>query len=69
MQKQQKKHKEFLNALAKGEKVITSGGFYGSVVAVEDDCVILKIAENTRVRVAKSAISGQQPGEGKDDVA
>jgi len=36
---------------------------------VEDDCLILKLAENVKVRVAKSAISGPQPGEGKDDVA
>ncbi len=69
MQKKQKLHGVFLNNLKKGDKVITTGGLYGSILAVEDDCLILELAENVKVRVAKNAVSGPQPGEGKDDVA
>ena len=69
MQKKQKQHGAFLKDLKKGDNVITNGGLYGSIVAVEDDCLILKLAENVKVRVTKSAIAGPQPGEGKDDVA
>ena len=69
MQKKQKQHGTFLNDLKKGDKVITNGGLYGSIVALEDDCLILELAANVRVRVARSAISGPQPGEGKDGVA
>lgn len=69
MQKKQKKHGTFLTNLKKGDKIVTNGGLYGSIVTVEDDCLIIKLAENVRVRVAKNAISGPQPGEGKSDIA
>jgi preprotein translocase subunit YajC len=44
--------------LKKGDKVLTTGGLYGEVTAVEGAVVMLRIADNVRVRVAKSAISG-----------
>jgi preprotein translocase subunit YajC len=43
--------------------VITNGGLYGDVVAVDGATVILRIADNVKVKVAKSAISGLE-GEG-----
>jgi preprotein translocase subunit YajC len=68
MQKQQKKQREYIKNLKKGDKVVTNGGLYGSIQAVEDDAVVLKLAENVKVRVAKSAVAGAQPGEGKDEL-
>jgi preprotein translocase subunit YajC len=56
--KQQKKKDAMIGALKKGDKVVTSGGIYGTVAAVEDQTLLLKIAENTKIRVAKSAIGG-----------
>ena len=44
--------------LKKGDKVITSGGLYGEIASVDGASVFLKIADNVKVRVAKSAISG-----------
>jgi len=38
--------------------VVTSGGIYGTVAAVEDEALLLKISENTKIRIAKSAIGG-----------
>ena len=62
--KQQRKKEQMIAALKKGDKVVTSGGIYGTVSAVEDDTLLLKIAENTKVRVAKSAIGGPVGDEG-----
>jgi preprotein translocase subunit YajC len=55
--KQRKKQAEMLSALKKGDRVLTSGGIYGTVQGVEPDAVYLKIAENVKVKVARSAIS------------
>lgn len=56
--KQQKKKEAMISALKKGDKVVTSGGIYGTVSAVEDQTLLVKIAENTKIRIAKSAIGG-----------
>ena len=56
--KQRKKTEEMLSALKKGDRVLTTGGIHGTVQGVENDVVFLKIAENVKVRVAKSAVTG-----------
>ena len=58
MQRQRKALQQMIENLKKGDKVITTGGLYGEVTAVEGATVLLRIADNVRVRVAKSAISG-----------
>jgi preprotein translocase subunit YajC len=65
MQRQRKALQQLIENLKKGDKVITTGGLYGDVIAVEGATVILRIADNVRVRVAKSAISGLE-GEASD---
>jgi preprotein translocase subunit YajC len=60
MRKRQKALQTMIAALQKGDKVVTTGGLYGEVAAVHDEVVILKVADNVKVRVAKSAISGQE---------
>ena len=62
MRKRQQQLQRTIDALARGDRVITNGGLYGEVVAVDGATLILKIADNTKVRVAKSAIAGLQPG-------
>lgn len=61
--KQRKKTQEMLSALKKGDRVLTTGGIYGTVQGVEAEVVYLKIAENVKVKVARSAISGVVTGE------
>lgn len=61
--KQRRKTQEMLSALKKGDRVVTTGGIYGTVQSVEAETVYLKIAENVRVKVARSAISGLVAGE------
>ena len=65
-QRRQKKTQAMLSALKSGDKVITSGGLYGTIVGLEDEAVQLRIAEQVKVKVARSAISGVQ-SEGKEE--
>ena len=61
--KQRKKTQEMLSALKKGDRVVTTGGIYGTIQGVEPEAVYLKIAENVKVKVARSAITGVVSGE------
>lgn len=58
MRQRQKKLEELVDNLKRGDKVITNGGLYGEVSAIHGNVIHLKVADNTRVRVAKSAIAG-----------
>jgi preprotein translocase subunit YajC len=58
MRKRQKQHQALLGALKRGDRVVTNGGLLGEIAAVEEKVVHLKLADNVRVRVAKSAIAG-----------
>ena len=61
--KQRRKTQEMLSSLKKGDRVMTTGGIYGTVQGVEAEVVYLKIAENVKVKIARSAVSGVVSGE------
>src|ERR1051325_4324741 len=56
-----------LNALKPGDKVVTTGGIYGSIVAVreKEDTVMLKIGQSVTIEIQRSALAGLQPGDSK----
>ena len=57
-QKKMKQHKEMLGALKRGDRVITGGGIIGRIARVEsDDELIIEIAPEVRVRVARGTVS------------
>lgn len=58
MQKQRKALAAMIENLKRGDKVVTSGGLFGEVTAVEGPTVMLRIADNVKVRISKSAITG-----------
>src|SRR5512145_875432 len=60
MKRRQKKVQEFLSALKVGDRVITSGGIFGSITKVNEQSVQLQVAQNVRLEVARSAIVGYQ---------
>jgi preprotein translocase subunit YajC len=60
-QTQRKKVAEMLKNLKVGDKVITNGGIYGTIAGLEQDAVQLRIAEQVKVKVSRSAIAGIQP--------
>ncbi len=56
-QKQQKRVRQMRAALKNGDKVITTGGIYGTIVGLEDDAVQVRIADQVKVKVARAAIA------------
>ena len=63
---QKKAHDErnkMLDALKVGNRVITLGGIYGTIVAIKDEIVTVKIADKVEVEVSRNAINGVVPVE------
>jgi len=57
---QQKKQKDMVkmrDELQKNEKVITSGGIIGTIYSIKGDVVVLKVDENVKIEITKSAIA------------
>ncbi|MBA2568104.1 MAG: preprotein translocase subunit YajC [Actinobacteria bacterium] len=57
--RRQQKQARLLSELAVGDDVVTLGGLYGRVQSVDEDAVMLEIAPQTNVRVAKSAVAAR----------
>jgi len=56
-QRQRKKTQAMIAALKSGDKVITNSGIYGTINGIDGDTVILKIADQVKIRIARSAIA------------
>ncbi len=54
--KRQKEERIFRESLGKGDKVHTIGGIHGIIVTLEENTVILKIDDTTKIRIEKSAL-------------
>jgi preprotein translocase subunit YajC len=65
-QQKQKEVKNMLANLAHGDTVITSGGIHGKIAAITDTVVTLEIAQNVRIKVARSFISAVLQKAGKE---
>jgi preprotein translocase subunit YajC len=65
MRKRQQKVQAFLAALKVGDRIITTGGIYGSITKLSDQSVQLQVANNVRIEVSRAAIVGYQ---GQDPV-
>ena len=62
-QKKQRETRDMLNNLKTGDQIVTSGGLYGTIIGFgEDNRVKVKIAENVKVDIARSGISGKIAG-------
>lgn len=62
-QRQRKRHMQMLAALKNGDKIVTTGGIYGTVNGIDGDTVILKVADQVKIRVARSAIAQVEASE------
>jgi len=60
MKNRQKKVQDFLGALKVGDKVVTSGGLFGSIAKIGDDAISLQVAPNVRVEMSRAAVVGYQ---------
>jgi preprotein translocase subunit YajC len=48
---------QMLSSLKNGDKIVTNGGIYGTVVGVSDDVIQLRISDHVKIQVAKSAVA------------
>jgi len=55
--KRQKKHQAMVEQLKPGDRIITSGGIYGTVMGVQTDRIELKVSANVKIDVTKSAVA------------
>jgi preprotein translocase subunit YajC len=54
--KKQKKHMQMIDQLKPGDRIITTGGIYGTVMGVQKDRIELKIATNVKIDITRSAV-------------
>jgi preprotein translocase subunit YajC len=59
--KRQKEHKAMIEAIAKGDEVVTAGGMLGRITKLSESFVHLEIANNTEIQVQRSAITQVLP--------
>src|SRR4029078_13386433 len=65
--KQRRKTQEMISSLKKGDSVVTSGGIYGTIQGVEAEVVYLKIADNVKVKVLRSAVTSVVTGQSQTE--
>lgn len=61
--RRQKKLEEMIANLKSGDKVITSGGIYGTIVGFKADRIQLRVAENVKIEVSRNAVTALQTPE------
>jgi preprotein translocase subunit YajC len=64
-QQRQKQTEKMLKALKKGDRVLTSGGIYGTVIGVDETKAVLRVADDIKLEFAKSAVVSVVATEGK----
>lgn len=56
--KKAKEQKKYIEALKKGDKILTIGGIYGKIVEVRDDAtIIMEVEDGTKLKISKNAVS------------
>ncbi len=58
-QKKEKEHKTMLNAIERGDNIVSSGGIHGKVTGVTDDVLTVQIANNVSIKLSKSAVGSR----------
>jgi len=60
MKKKQQKVQAFLAALKEGDRIVTSGGIFGTITRLKDDAIQIQIAQNVKIDVSRAAVVGYQ---------
>jgi len=60
MKKKQQKVQAFLSALKEGDRIVTSGGIFGTITRLKDDAIQIQIAQNVKIDVSRAAVVGYQ---------
>jgi len=67
--KKAKDQRKFIEALEKGQRVITSGGIHGRIVQVDDRSVVVEVDKTCKIRVEKAMVSADFTEAGKEEKA
>ncbi|MEW6052350.1 MAG: preprotein translocase subunit YajC [Nitrospirota bacterium] len=65
-QKRAKEHKNMIDNLKKGDKIITSGGIYGIIESVGTNTVTIKAGENVKMKLGKSYVAALRASSDED---
>jgi preprotein translocase subunit YajC len=57
-QKRQKQHQQLMASLKTGDRVVTSSGIHGLIANVKETTFLLKVADNVKIEIDKSAVAG-----------
>ena len=55
-QKKTKEHREMIENLKKGDRIVTAGGIYGNITGLDDATITLEIAEKVRIKLARNNV-------------
>lgn len=56
--RQEKKHKEMISSLKKGDKIVTSAGIIGKIVSISNDTIRIATGDRTEIDITKNAVAG-----------
>ena len=59
--KRAKEHKKMVEALAKGDEVVTNGGVLGKITKVSDDFVVIEVAQGVELNVQRQSVAALMP--------
>ncbi len=59
--KKMKDHQDLVDALAKGDEIMTNGGILGKIISVHDSFITVEIAQNVTIKLQRSAVSHVMP--------
>ncbi len=62
-QKKQQQHQQMLQNVKRGDQIITTGGMYGTIESLDEKTIQLKIANQVKIKLSRSAIASVQTGE------
>jgi preprotein translocase subunit YajC len=66
MRRRQKKQQEMIGSLKRGDKVLPTGGVFGTVMGISDRLIQLKIADQVTIEISRSAVASlQSPDSGE----
>ena len=66
--RRQHESQQLLDSLAVGQEIVTAGGLYGRITALDEDEARLEVADGVEVRIAKRAIAGVLSEEDPDEL-
>lgn len=66
-QAQQKKRRQMLSELRRGDKIVTVAGVHGEITAIQDDIITVRIAESVEVKMNRSGVGHKQSDEQSAD--